>query len=195
MENYPKEVKLKNGEVIQIKEFADQDMDNLIIFFAGLPIEDRMYLRMDVKNRDNIVKRFSAVDPDKFYVIIATLNNRIIAQGNISRAEFGWKRKLGELRIVVAKDWQRQGLCTVITRELFLYALSQDFHKVQAEIMSTQETAIASFEKMGFNKEAVLKKHVTDIKEKRADLIIMSLDIQEMWNVLEDHLHDRQYVI
>ena len=194
MEKYPKDIKIKNGNHVVLDKLSDEHLENLVEFFQLLPAEDRMYLRFDVANRDNILRRFGTLNYDHIFPLVAIHQNKIIAQGNVSRAEFGWKRNLGEIRIVVAKDFQRMGLCTILTRELFLYALSSNFYKIQAEIMESQGSAFAAFERMGFKKEAVLRKHVTDIDENRNNLIIMSLDIQDMWYLLEDYLSDRMYV-
>jgi len=194
MDKYPKEIILKSKEKVNIRPFREEDMDALVDFFQALPIKDRMYLRIDVMKRENIIKRFSSIDPDIMYVLVAWHENRIVAQGNIWRAEFGWKRNLGELRIVVANDFQRQGLCTSLTRELFLYALTTNMYKIQAEIMENQESALATFERMGFKKEALLRKHVTDRNDNRTNLILLSLDIQEMWYLMEDFVSDRIYV-
>ena len=59
--------------------------------------------------------------------------------------------------------------------------------------MEDQTSAAAAFERIGFHKEAVLNKHVTDIKDNRKNLIIMGLDIQDMWHILEDTFDDQFY--
>ena len=66
--------------------------------------------------------------------------------------------------------------------------------KIQAEIIETQLSACSAFERMGFKKEALLKKHVIDINGERQNLIIMSLDIPELWNIMEDFILDPIYV-
>ncbi len=194
MKDYPKQIKLKDGTNVTIRPLEADDLDNLVKFFQTLPLEDRMYLKSDVMNRVNIEKRFGNVNSDLIYTLVVMSNSRIIAQGNISRDEFGWKRHLGEIRVVVAKEYQRLGLCTILTRELFLHALSTDLHKLQAEITEKQESALAAFEKMGFKKEAILRKHVSDISDNRTNLVVMSLDIEELWFLMEDVLSDRMYV-
>jgi RimJ/RimL family protein N-acetyltransferase len=194
MDKYPKNIKIKNGQNVVLDKLNTEYLDQLADFFQNLPVEDRMYLRFDVTRRENITRRFGTINYDNFFPLIVLHENRIIAQGNIRRAEFGWKRNLGEIRIAVAKDFQRLGLCTILTRELFLYASSTNLYKIQAEIMEGQKSAIAAFERMGFKQEAVLRKHVTDIDNARNNLIIMSLDIQDMWYLLEDFLSDRMYV-
>lgn len=194
MEKYPKEIKLKNGQKAMLRLFKEEDMDWLISFFQTLPEEDRLYLRSDVIKKENIIKRFGNLNYDYMFPLIAYIGNKIVAQGNLSRAEYGWTKNLGEIRIVVARDYQSMGLCTILTRELFLQALTTDLYKIQADLMENQVSAIAAFERMGFKKEAVLRKHVTDIEGNRHNLVIMSLDIQELWYLMEDFIKDRFYV-
>ena len=194
METYPKEVKLKDGHSLILRQFTNDDLENLVQFFKSLPTSERMYLRLDVAKRENIMKRFGQVNYDVMYPILALDEKRIVAIGTLYRAEFGWMRNLGEIRVVVGSEFQRRGLCTVLTKALFFHAISTDLYKIQAELMEDQLAAISCFERLGFKKEAVLRKHVTDIKGNRCNLVIMSLDIQEMWLLMEDFINRQFYV-
>ena len=104
-------------------------------------------------------------------------------------------RHLGELRCVVSDKYKRKGLCTILVREIFLRAVSTDLYKIQAAVMEEQKSAISAFKRMGFKQEALLKKHVTDIQGKRHNLIIMNLDIEELWYLMEDYTHGKTYVV
>jgi RimJ/RimL family protein N-acetyltransferase len=97
-------------------------------------------------------------------------------------------RNLGEIRVVISKKYQRKGLATILTKELFFQALNRKLYKLQAELMDTQLSAITAFERLGFRKEANLKKHVTDINGIRRDLIIMTLDVEDLWYLMEDYI-------
>jgi RimJ/RimL family protein N-acetyltransferase len=194
MDEYPKEITLKSGKELIIRLLTENDMDNLINFFQSLPAQDRMYLRTDVTKKENIEKRFGDLNYDLVYPVIVLDHDRIVAIGTLFRAEFGWTRHLGEIRVVVAPYFQRQGLCTILTREIFFQALKTDLYKIQAEMMENQVAAINAFERLGFKKETVLRKHVTDIDGNRANLVIMSLDIQEMWYLMEDFIRGQFYV-
>jgi RimJ/RimL family protein N-acetyltransferase len=194
MDEYPKEISLKSGQNLTLRLLEEEDIDSLVQFFKALPEEDRMYLRSDVTIRENIVRRFGSLNFDKVYPVIALDRDRIVAIGSLWRAEYGWMRNLGEIRVVVAKDFQRKGLCTILTREIFFHALTTDLYKIQAEVMEDQVGALNAFERLGFKKETVLRKHVTDINGKRVNLVIMSLDIQEMWYLMEDFIKGQFYV-
>lgn len=194
MEKYPKEVHLKSRETVIIRPMEKDDLDALIKFFQALPREHRMYLRSDVKQKENVIKRFGTLDYNIRFPLLAFHEGHLIGIGSLYRAEFGWTRHLGEIRVVIAPKFQRKGLSTVLVKELFFYAISTDLYKLQAEIMENQTSAISAFEHMGFKKEAVLHKHVTDINGDRQNLVIMSLDIKELWYLMEDFIHDKMYV-
>ena len=182
MEKYPKELSLKNQKSVLLRLLTKNDFDDLVSFFQNIPVRDRMYLRIDVMKRENILKRFGQINYDNMFPLIALNEGHIVAIGTIYRSLFGW------IRVVVSPEYQRQGLCTILTKELFFHALTTDMYKIQAEVMENQKSAISCFERLGFKQEALLKKHVTDIKGNRHNLIIMSLDIHELWLIMEDHI-------
>ena len=195
MEKYPKEIKLKSGEQITLQLFSIDDLELLVDFYASLPEKDRMFLRIDVLKRENIVARYGNPNYDLIFPVIALHKNKIVGEGTLFRAEFGWMRNLGELRCVVSDAFRRKGLCTILVRELFLRAVSTDLYKIQAAVMEDQISAIAAFKRMGFKQEALLKKHVTDVQGKRHNLVILNLDIEELWYIMEDFNQGRSYVV
>jgi RimJ/RimL family protein N-acetyltransferase len=195
MEKYPKEVKLKTEEKVVLRLLTLDDLEPLIYFFQNLSSKDRMFLRSDVMQKEYIYRRYGKMNYDVMFPLIALSNGKIVAIGTLFRAEYGWMRHLGELRCVVSEDYKRKGLCTILIRELFLHALSTDLYKIQAEIMEDQASAISAFKRMGFKTEAILNKHVTDINGKRCNLVIMSLDIQELWYLMEDFTIGKTYVV
>ncbi len=195
MEKYPKEVKLKTEEKVILRLLTLDDLEPLVYFFQNLSSKDRMFLRSDVMQKEYIYRRYGKMNYDVMFPIIALANGKIVAIGTLFRAEYGWMRHLGELRCVVSENYKRKGLCTIIVRELFLHALSTDLNKIQAEIMEDQVSAISAFKRMGFKTEAILNKHVTDINGKRRNLVIMSLDIQELWYLMEDFTIGKTYVV
>ena len=57
-------------------------------------------------------------------------------------------------------------------------------------MIEDQKSAIAAFERLGFRKEATLRKHVTDARGKRDNLIIMTLDVEDYWFLMEDYVEN-----
>lgn len=195
MDEYPKSVELKDGSMVNLRIMTDDDLDDMISFFQSIPDEDRLYLRSDTSNPDNVRRRFGNLNYDNMFPILTIAEDEIIGIATLFRAEFGWMRNLGEIRVVIASKYQRKGLATILIRELFFHALSKKLYKIQAELMDTQASAMAAVERLGFHKEATLHKHVTDVKGVRRDLVIMSLDVEELWYLMEDHIKTRDFRI
>lgn len=195
MDKYPKSKELKDGTEITLKIMTDDDLEAVIAFFQSLPEKDRLYLRYDTKNPENVRRRFGNLNYDNMFPILVFIEEEIVGIATLFRAEFGWMRNLGEIRVVITSAFQRKGVARILIRELFFVALSKQLYKIQFEFMDTQESARIAAEHMGFHKEATLRKHVTDINGVRRDLIIMSLDVEEMWYLMEDYVKSPDFRI
>jgi len=195
MAEYPKTVKLKDKKSVQLQLLVRDDIGRLAQFYKSIPESDRLFLRFDITDERNVQRRFSNLDYNHIYPIIAVNENSIVGIATLDRAEFGWKRNLGEIRVVISPDFQRKGLATIFVREIFFHALKVKIYKIQAEMIETQESAIAAFEKLGFRKEATFRKHVTDIRNRRRDLIVMTLDIEDFWYLVEDYVEGKDFRI
>ena len=193
MAELPKDVILKDKKKVTLKLMEEKDFESLVAFFRTIPESDRLYLRIDVTKKNNLERRFGDLNYDRVYPILASDKNKVIGVGTLFRPVYGWMRNLGEIRVVIAPDYQRKGLATIFVRELFFRALNAKVFKLQAEMAETQESAMAAFEKLGFRKEATLKKHITDIRGRRRDLIIMTLDVEDYWYLIEDFVESRDF--
>jgi len=185
---YPKTVELKDGSKATLRVMTDDDLEDVIAFFQSLSEEDRLYLRSDTSNPENVKRRFGNLNYENVFPMVVIVEGGIVGIATLFRAEFGWMRNLGEIRVVINSGYQRKGLARILIRELFFQALSKKLYKIQIELMDTQVSAKIAAERMGFHQEAVLRKHVTDINGVRRDLVIMSLDVEELWYLLEDHI-------
>jgi len=195
VDEYPKTVKLKDETKVVLRLMKNEDMDTLVKFYQTIPEKDRLFLRIDITDRKNVEQRFGNLDYNYVYPVLAFHNDKLIGIGTLFRPEFGWMRNLGEVRVLIAPDYQRKGLATIFVKELFFWALKVKVYKLQAEMTEVQESAIASFERMGFRKEATLKKHVTDIRGRRRDLVIMTLDVEDFWYLMEDYVESHEFRI
>jgi len=193
--DYPKTIELTDGIMVTLELLTDNDLDRLIKFFFHFPEKDRLYLRSDITDPENVRRRFGNPDYDNMFPIIARVNGEIMGIATIFRASFGWMRHLGEVRICIAPEFQKRGLSTLLVREIFFQALKMGIYKLQAELMDTQKAAITAFNHLGFKQEALLPKHVTDIKGVRRDLVIMTLDVEDLWATQEDFVKSPDFRI
>ena len=184
---YPKEVKVKDGSTIVLKPFEKKDKDALFLFFQKLPEEDRLFLKDNVTD-PAVVERWAVeLNYDKVFPLLAWRGNEVVADATLHKNTGGWMKHVGTIRAVIARDFQRLGLGSILANELFLHALKCGLEKIVAEMMETQQGAKKVFEKLGFRQEAVFHGHVRDQIGVRHDLLILTKDLEEFWANIQTH--------
>ena len=176
---------LKDGTGILIRTLAFKDLEKLMAFYRSLPYEDRKYLRIDVTDKSAVEKKIRSVEKGTSVRIIALHDNMIIALGVLELGTDDWRKKLGELRVVVASDFQRKGLGLMILRELYLIAAEHKVEKIVVKMMRPQTAARKICKKLGFREEIFLSAFARDQDKQDQDLLIMTCNIDEMWKEFE----------
>src|SRR3990172_7681599 len=178
---YPKDVKLKDGSTVTLKPFERKDKEALFTFFQRLPEGDRIFLKDNVADPSVIERWATELNYDRIYPLLAWKGNDIVADATLHKNLGGWMKHVGTIRIVVARDFHRKGLGSVLANELFLHALKSGLEKVVAEVMESQPGAKRVFEKLGFKLEATFRGHVRDQIGVRHDLLVLTKDLEEFW--------------
>ena len=184
---YPKEVKVRDKSTIVLKPFERKDKDALFAFFQKLPEADRLFLKDNVTDPAVVERWASELNYDKVFPLLAWRGSDVVADATIHKNIGGWMKHVGTIRIVVAKEFQKLGLGSILANELFLHALKSGLEKIVAEMMETQEGARKVFEKLGFRQEAVLHGHVRDQIGIRHDLLVLTKDLEEFWANIQTH--------
>ena len=183
-----KTVKLKDQTEVLIREMTRGDLDGSHAFFTSLPEEDRAYLRRDVTQREVVERRISESDSGAVMRLVAVADGHIIADGSLEISDEEWKSHVGELRLIVAQPYRRQGLGTLMARELYLLAASSKMEEIIVKMMRPQDAAQSVFQRLGFREEASLHDYVQDQTGRKQDLIIMRCDLKALWQEMEDFL-------
>lgn len=188
-----KNVKLKDGTEIVLRQLKKKDRNRITVFFKSLPKEDRIYLRVDVTDKETIKQIIKSSKSGESIRIIALDKDNIVADGLLELEKRKWKKHFGEIRLLVSKAYRRKGLGMVVARELYLLAISEKVEEIIVKMMKPQVAAINIFKRMGFKQEVVLPDYVKDLEGTKRDLIIMRCDVNEMWKELEEYLEDSDW--
>jgi RimJ/RimL family protein N-acetyltransferase len=108
--------------------------------------------------------------------MLAEVADKVVGYGSLHFDEVTWQRHLGEIRMQVAPSYRSRGLGRAVGSAIFAIARRQGLHKLIAQMTTDQKGAIATVERMGFEREAVLKRFVIDPTPTR-DLVVMSFDV------------------
>ncbi len=186
-QEYPKEVKVKDGSTVVLRPFERKDKDALFAFFQTLREVDRLFLKDNVSDPAIVDRWALELNYEKVFPLLAWHGDRVVADATLHKNLGGWMKHVGTIRIVVSPEFQRKGVGSILANELFLHALKSGLEKIVAEIMDIQNGAIKVFEKLGFKKEAVFHGHVRDQIGVRHDLLILSKDLEEFWANIQIH--------
>jgi ribosomal protein S18 acetylase RimI-like enzyme len=120
--------------------------------------------------------------------LVAVVGDRIVADGSLELSGEGWKKHVGELRLIVARPYRRKGLGILMARELYGLAASARVEEIIVKMMRPQKAARSIFRKLGFREEVLLPDYVRDLNGKKQDMILMRCDLEALWQEMEDFL-------
>lgn len=185
-----KKVKLKDGSEVLIRKLGKDDKSRSLAFFRALPKEDRAYLRVDVTKPEIVERRIQTMESDRIMRLVAVNDEQIVADGSLELESRDWQRHVAELRLIVARSFQRKGLGMLMARELYMLAASKKVEEIIVKIMGPQIGAQNIFKRLGFHQDAVLHDYVRDIDGTKQDLVLMSCDLESLWQKLDDFMAD-----
>jgi L-amino acid N-acyltransferase YncA len=180
-------VKLKDQSEIRIRPMRQDDLHGLVDFFKALPKQDREYLRRDVLDPEIVEARIREVEGGRVKRVVAVAEGQIVAEGALELEGSGWKRHVGELRLIVARSHRRKGLGVIMARELYHLAASEKVEELIVKMMRPQIAARKIFRRLGFHEEILMPEYVKDLEGKKQDLILMRCDLEALWQEIEDY--------
>ena len=178
MAPYQKVGILKDGTRVTLRPMVQEDRDKMLDFFRRLDDKDKLFLRSDVRDQSVIDHWVNNIDYQKVFPLLAEVDGRIVGDATLHMRKVGWKRHLGNVRVVVAKDFQGRGLGTLLINELVELAGEFGLEKLVAEIHLQAVAALNVFKKAGFSVKAVFEDLVKDPQGRSSDLVVMVCDVQ-----------------
>jgi len=186
-------VVLKDGTGLTVKRMTLKDLDKLMDFYSTLPPSDRKYLRIDVTDRDAVKKRLGDAEQADEIRLLVLKGDKVIARGDLELAHDDWRKNQAELRLIVARDYQRKGVGLLLARELYHQALENGVKTLVAKMMKPQTGARNMVKKLGFQKESIIPDYVEDQFGRLQDLVIMTCDMNNFWKELEQSYKDTDW--
>ena len=175
---YSKEGGLKDGSRVKLRPLVKADREMLLKFFQGLDAKGLSFLRSDVRDPAVIDHWVNHIDYHRVFPLVAEADGRIVGDVTLHMRKVGWKRHIGNVRVVVAKDYQGRGLGTLLINEIVELAGEFGLEKLIAEVHLQAQGAFNAFKKAGFSVKAVFEDLVKDLSGKSSDLVVMICDVQ-----------------
>lgn len=180
-----KAVTLKDGDEVVIRDMTSEDAEASHAFFTSLPPEDRRYLRVDVTQRELVQRRIADAASGRVHRLVVVDDGDIVADGALEIEGHGWGQNVAEIRVIVARPYQRRGLGLLLARELYYLAAARRMDRIVVRMMRPQTGATRIFRKLGFRDEFLIPEHVRDQSGTWQDMIIMRCNLEDLWREIE----------
>jgi L-amino acid N-acyltransferase YncA len=173
---YPRDVALEQGSVT-FRLMDANDKEAILDFARRLHPDDLLFLRIDISTPAGVEEWLDNIRDGRTITVLAEDSGRVAGYASIHHNDVMWNRHLGEIRVNVAPDFRRHGLGRRLVDEVFAVARQLGLRKVTAQMTPDQKGARVTFERLGFQPEALLADFVVDRDGKTRDLLIMSHDL------------------
>jgi len=175
---YPCTVNLDNKNKATFRLMDSDDAERVTAFARQLPEDDLLFLRVDLTDPDVVEQWLRNQKAGRSLALFAEVGGEMAGYASLHLNDTTWQRHLGEIRVQVGRGHRGIGLGRALATEVFAIARDLELRKIVAQMTADQKSAIATFEKLGFQPEALLQDFVVDRGGRSRDLVMMSYDLE-----------------
>jgi acetyltransferase len=152
----------RNGEMVTLRPIRPEDAEIEQEFVRGLSAESRHFRFMDTLREltPSMLLRLTQIDYDREMAFIATVgrDNREVEIG-VCRYVSNPDGRTCEFAIVVADDWQKQGLGRRMMDQLIAVATERGLSAMMGHVLRGNSGMLTLCERLGFREEVVQLDH------------------------------------
>lgn len=180
----PQFLRLKSGAIppdmrrIPLRLMGTGDNPKLLEFAHGLSEEDLLFLRSDITDPATVAEWIDEIEQGITVTLLAEPDGNMAGYASLHVNPLRWTRKVGEIRINTAHEWQSRGLGENLCAEVVELARDLELRKLTAQMVADHKAARALFERLGFHIEALLPDWVEDREHRCRDLLMMAYDLR-----------------
>jgi L-amino acid N-acyltransferase YncA len=170
---YPKQVQLEDGPAITLRPLLKDDEQALLAYFQSLAPDERVELKEEVTDPKVIENWMETMDYDLMLPLVALHEDRIVGAASLRFSLSAWTRHQGQVNLSTDPRYRAKGLGTLLLQNLEDIARQVGLEQLTAEVPPELTKAFYLFEKLGFEKTAVLPGFVMDAAGRESDIVLM----------------------
>jgi GNAT superfamily N-acetyltransferase len=178
LQQYPKDIKLKDGSRCTVRPLKKEDEKAFYEFFRAVPERERMFIKHRVTDQQVIKDWCKNIDLGRNLPLLACVNGKIVADATLHQQLGGWKRHIGRVSVLVLPQYRGKGLARALVSSIVEVARHVGLERVEAEFIGEQEAAIKMFAMLGFSNVLRLKDYVKDMQAITHDYVLMGLELK-----------------
>lgn len=172
---YPREF-VAGDKSVTLRLMQSGDRDRILAFARNLPPDDLLFLRLDITQPEAVDEWIANLEAGRTTTLLAEVDGKMAGYASVHHNDALWTRHMGEIRVLVSSDFRQLGLGKRLVNEIFLVGKALGLKKLTVKMTPDQKGARSTFERLGFQLEALLADYVVDHEGKPRDMLIMSLD-------------------
>jgi RimJ/RimL family protein N-acetyltransferase len=155
-----------------VRPAREEDLDTIVDLFAAVAGEGRWIgteMPFDRERRRRSLAE--ALDEERNVLLVADAGGRVVGELSMWLASYG----VADLGMLVADGWRGRGLGSALLRAGLDWAWRAGAHKVALQVWPHNQAAIALYEKFGFQREGLLRRHYRRRSGELWDAVVMGL--------------------
>jgi hypothetical protein len=186
LEDYPKDVILKDGSGVTLRPLCAADQALVNAMLERFSEDDNWFLGEMQNTLGSIDSLIKGMESGRALSIAAILEERIIAVATLVARPGGAKGHIGDVSISVDPDFREKHLATWMLLELINGGLSMGLQILIMRLIKDRDASLVrSMEKLEFLEEAVLRDYVKDMAGNLCDQVIMVKRLRRLWDNIE----------
>ena len=177
--SYPRRVNTEAGE-IEFHLMTRADEAAVLDFAKALPTHDLLFLPRNISQPKVLSAWVNEIERGDIVSLLALTDSAVVGCGTLVRDSHSWSPHVGEIRMVVSLDVRGKGVGRALSQETFALALGAGLDKLTVQMTVDQRAAIALFESLGFQAEALLRDHVRDVDGQTHDIVVLGHKVAQV---------------
>src|SRR5881628_264521 len=118
LEEYPKEISLKEGFQSVLRPLKVSDEKVFHEFFLAVPEQERMFIKHRVTEPEVIRDWCRKIDLGRNLPLLALNDGKIIGDATLHQQLGGWKRHIARVSVLVHPQYRGRGLARTLVTEV-----------------------------------------------------------------------------
>jgi RimJ/RimL family protein N-acetyltransferase len=177
--SYPRRVNTEAGE-IEFHLMTRADEAAVLDFARALPTHDLLFLPRNISQPKVLSAWVNEIERGDIVSLLALKDSAVVGCGTLVRDSHSWSPHVGEIRMVVSLDVRGKGVGRALSQETFALALGAGLDKLTVQMTVDQRAAIALFESLGFQAEALLRDHVREVDGRTHDIVVLGHKVAQV---------------
>src|SRR5580693_6990258 len=176
---YPRHVRLDAGD-IEFRLMSRADEASVLDFAQRLPTHDLLFLPRNISQPKVLSAWINEIERGDIKSLLAIQDGKVVGCGTLVRDRHSWSPHVGGIRMVVSLDVRGKGVGRALSQETFALALGAGLDKLTVQMTVDQRAAIALFESLGFQAEALLRDHVREVDGRTHDIVVLGHKVAQV---------------